>query len=299
MHSYRKQIGFTLVEIMVSLTISLFVSLFSYQIFRADHKVFVEQVEVVDMQQSTRVAMDQLVRDLRIAGAGVPTGGVYSNIGFLSPVQPGDGGEGLPDTMIVLASFNNIQSDLAAPMPNESAEIKLADASEFTEGAIAIISGATVECGESGEVFQITHISDDGQNMLQHNSNAPWNDDQKLNCTYVIPATVIMVDFRIYYIDSSDSEHPKLMLKENALDPVVIAENIENLQIVYDLLTGQKDLPDPDNPQAIRKATITLIGRTDSSDPQWNNGVHSLTGAQDQYRRLTLQSDVQVRNLNR
>jgi prepilin-type N-terminal cleavage/methylation domain-containing protein len=292
-----KLTGFTLTEIMISLTICSLLSLSAFQIFKADHKVFVEQEEVVDMQQNARVGLDQLIKDLRMAGAGVPRGGVEADIGFLNSLVPGDGGEGLPDTVKLLANFTNTESNINNPMPNESAEIKVNDANEFTVGAIAIISGNTKECGESAEVFQITHISDDGQNLIQHHQAPPWNVDQKLNCTYSPPSTVVMVTFRKYYIDSSDASHPKLILVENEGEPQIVADNVENLQLVYDLVTGETDLPDTEQPDAIRKATVELVARTDTPDPQWHNGVHTLTGVEDNYRRLTLQSDVQIRNL--
>jgi type IV pilus assembly protein PilW len=284
---------------MLSLMIFILITLFSYQLFKADHKVFIEQEEVVDMQQNARVALDILIRDLRIAGAGVPLEGVDADIGFLYPVIPGDGGEGLPDTLTVLANFNHVSSELNLKMPNESAEIKVNDSSEFTVGAVAIISGLTQECGESAEVFQITQISDDGQNLLQHHQSPPWNIDQKLNCTYIPVARVTLVNHRKYYIENADTDHPRLVMIEDAGDVQVIADNIENLQLVYNLVTGEKNESDPDNPGAIRKATITIVARTNTQDKQWNNGVHSLSGLQDNLRRLELQSDVQIRNLNR
>jgi len=291
--------GFTLTEIMISLMVFALISVFAFQIFRADHKVFVEQEEVMDMQQNARLALDQLVKDLRVAGAGVPLGGVDSDIGHLYPVIPGDGGDQSPDTLKLLASFRNIQTELSNSMPNESAEIKVDDASEFEVGAIAIIAGRTRECGESSEVFQITHISTEGQDMLQHHQSPPWNEDQMLNCSYIIPSKIYMVSYRKYYVDYSDSLHPCLVLVENEGDPQIVADNIENLQVEYDLVTGEKDVADPEDPASIRKATVEIVARTATPDPQWKNGVHSITGTADNYRRLALKSDVQIRNLNR
>jgi type IV pilus assembly protein PilW len=291
--------GFTLTEIMISLVIFLVITLFGFHIFRADHKVFVEQDEIVNMQQNARVALDQIVRDMRLAGSGVPLGGVESDVGHLEPVIPGDNGQDMPDTLVVLASFLNIQSDLSLGMANKSADIKVEDASGFVGGALAIITGHTLECGESGEVFKITQVSEDGQNMLRHAQSPPWNLDQNLRCSYVVPSRVILVNYRKYYVDSSDPVHPLLMLEQDGGAPQVVADNIENLQFVYDLVTGERDNPDPDQLGSIRKATVTLVARTDTPDPQWHHGVNSITGESDNYRRLTLNSDVQVRNLKR
>jgi type IV pilus assembly protein PilW len=300
MKERKRATGFTLTEIMISIVIFIIITLFGYHIFRADHKVFVEQEEVVDMQQNARVALDQVVRDLRLAGSGVPLGGVQSDLGPLSPVMPAASAGNLPDTVILLASYLNVQSELSDGMPESSSELKVEDSSRFFEGALCIITGHTRDCGDAaGEAFQITEISDDGQNMIQHNPNAPWNDDQKLNCTYVPPTRVILVNYRKYYIDYTDPNHPMLMLEEDARPPQIVADNIENLQLVYDLVTGEKDQPNPDYPGSIRKATVTLVARTNTPDVQWHHGINSITGENDRYRRLTLNSDVQVRNLKR
>jgi len=290
--------GYSLVEITMSLMLFSFISLFSYQIFKADHKVFVEQIEVVDMQQNARVALDQIARDLRLAGAGVPRGGVDSDAGDLYPVIPGNGGGSMPDTVRVLSNFTNTLTQLSRSMPNESAVLKVVDASEFAVGALAIISGSTREGGGSAELFQITHVSTSGQHMIQHRKSPPWNADQKLNKTYIPPSTIIMMAYRMYYIDRSDDLHPRLMIVENAGAPQVLADNVENLQFVYDLVTGERGVSDPGEPISISKVNVTVTARTDTPDPQWNNGVNSITGTADHYRRLTLSSDVKTRNLN-
>lgn len=288
--------GFSIPEIAVSLLVCSFVSLSALHIFRADQKIFVEQEEVVDMQQNARIAMDQLIKDIRVAGMGVPSGGVASDVGHLFPVIPGNGGGNIPDTITLLASFENIETQLSAPMPNESAELKVTDASEFEVGALGIIYGAVDEGGQAGELFQITHISTHGQHMLQHRKSPPWNKDQKLSYTFIPPSTIYMMSHRKYFVDSSDNDHPKLIMSENEGDPLILADNIENLQLTYDLLTGEMDLSDPQFPVLIRKVTVSLVARTNTPDPQWNNGIHSITGAGDNYRRLILKSDVFVRN---
>ena len=282
---------------MMSLVLFSVILVFSYQIFKADHKVFVEQIEVVDMQQNARIAMDQLVTDLRLAGAGVPTGGVDSDFGYLHPVIPGDGGT-MPDTIKVLSSFTNTSTELSNPMPNTSAILKVVDASGFVVGSLGIINGNTKEGGESAEAFQITHVSTSGQNTIQHRKSLPWNKNQKLNKSYRPPSTIYMITYRTYYIDSSDTNHPRLMIAENGGTPQVLADNIENLQFEYDLTTGETDVSETDEPSAIRKVTVTVVARTSTPDPQWNNGVSSINGTDDYYRRLTLTSDVKSRNLN-
>jgi len=248
------------------------------------------------MQQNARIAIDQIVRDFRIAGVGMPTVRVSSDIGYLYPVMPGDGGGNNPDTVKVIANFINVQTRLTAPMPNEGSALKVASASGFSAGSLAVVYGATQEGGVSGEVFRITHLSDTGQSLL-HCESFPWNENQALNRTYLPPSVVVNVTYRKYYIDTSDPSHPRLVVSENEETSQVLADNVENLQVVYDLITGQKNISTPGNPLFIKKATVRLVVRTNTPDPYWNNGIHSITGTSDHYRRLTLESDIQVRNL--
>lgn len=273
-----------------------FLSYFAYRVFRTNHKVFVEQEEVVDMQQNARIAIDQIVRDLRIAGTGVPTRRIESDVGPLYPLTPGDGGGNAPDTVRIIANFERIETALSQSMPNESANLIVASAAGFQVGSLAIVFGRTLEGESAGEAFQITHISTSGQPMLNHGHSPPWNSNQMLTHTYIVPSRVSYVICKKYYIDTADSSHPRLTLRENEGAAAVIADNIENLQFAYDLLTGETDLASPPNPALVRKITVTLVARTDTPDPQWNNGIHSVTGESDHYRRLVFQSDVTVRN---
>lgn len=283
---------------MISLGMCSLLVFFASHVFRLVQKVFVEQEEVIDMQQNARVAIDQITRDLRVAGSGLPIIRANSDIGYLYPVMPGDGGGNNTDTLKILANFENIRTHLTDPMPNESSALKVADASAFAPGALAIVYGATAEGGVSGEAFRITHLSTGGQDLL-HGASYPWNENQALDRTYLPPAIVVGAIFRKYYIDTADSSHPRLVISENEETTQVLADNVENFQVVYDLITGQQNVSHPQNPLLIKKVTVTVVARTDTPDPNWNNGIHSMTGTSDHYRRFTLVSDIQVRNLKR
>lgn len=64
----RRDLGFTLIELLVALSISSILIAAAYRTFTSQHKVYDVQNEVVEMQQGIRVAMDILVRDIRMAG---------------------------------------------------------------------------------------------------------------------------------------------------------------------------------------------------------------------------------------
>ena len=67
-HLRRRNMGFTIIELLVALSISSILIAAAYRTFTGQHKVYYVQNEVVEMQQGVRVAMDIMVRDIRMAG---------------------------------------------------------------------------------------------------------------------------------------------------------------------------------------------------------------------------------------
>ncbi len=95
-----------------------------------------------------------------------------------------------------------------------------------------------------------------------------------------------------YYIDASDPDSPMLMRQVSAQAPVAVAENVENLQITYDIydedtVSGTAELDDAGGtPNLIRKVNITLSTRSPRE---------SLLGGE--FQRVTLMTSVGPRNL--
>lgn len=70
-HSHRKQAGFTLVELLISLVIAGIISIGVFDIYLSFFQSTERQDQVLEMQQNARVAIDDLERDLRLAGVDV------------------------------------------------------------------------------------------------------------------------------------------------------------------------------------------------------------------------------------
>ncbi len=296
--STKSRHGFTLPETLLSLLIFSFLSFCTFQVFRTNQRVYVEQDEVLNMQQNGRVAMDWMTRDLMKVGGGVPGAGVVSSLGRLYPIIPGNSSGGLPDTIKVLVNLENTPTELTMAMASRAAAIKVERPTNFDAGSLAMICGFTEEGPVTAELFEITGISLEGGNLL-HGWSPPWNPNQNLTFTFVPPTTVSEMTVRTYYVERSDPAHPKLVVRENESTPLVVADDIENLQITYDLATGEEDVPDPVAVGWIDRVCITIVARTRDADPDWEGGLHSITGSSDHYRRMTLVSNVLVRNLAR
>jgi len=84
--------GFTLIELVVSMAITLAVTASMFAFVHAARHVFEIDLERADMQQRARVSMDALYRDLVMAGAGFQTPAV-------APFRRGDSNPDLPGSV--------------------------------------------------------------------------------------------------------------------------------------------------------------------------------------------------------
>ena len=86
----RGQSGFSLIELMVAMTITLVISGAIYGLIAGGQTAFRREPELSDRQQNIRVAMDLILRDIANAGSGLPA--------FLQAFTPGlDACAGCPD----------------------------------------------------------------------------------------------------------------------------------------------------------------------------------------------------------
>jgi Tfp pilus assembly protein PilW len=94
--------GFSLIEVMMALGITLGIGLIVFQLFRQNERVFRDQNLVIEMQQTARAVASQIADEVRMAGEGVP---VYPSR-FDSLAQEG--------AAVVLASSTNNRIDFRA-----------------------------------------------------------------------------------------------------------------------------------------------------------------------------------------
>jgi type IV pilus assembly protein PilW len=101
----KRRTGFTMVELLVALSISAVLVAAAYRTFSSQHKVYEVQSDVMEMQQSVRVAMDILTRDIRMAG-------FNSTVALSNPIaiNPVEGGiRGGTDSIAVQYQHNGVE----------------------------------------------------------------------------------------------------------------------------------------------------------------------------------------------
>ncbi len=68
--------GFTLIELLVAMVLSFIIIGAVYGTFTSQQKTYTVQDQVAEAQQNARMAMNILMRDIRMAGYGMPDGGI-------------------------------------------------------------------------------------------------------------------------------------------------------------------------------------------------------------------------------
>lgn len=96
--------GFSLIELLIAMTITLIVSGAIYGLMTAGQNAFRREPELAERQQNIRLAMDMIVRDLANAGTGLPplTQVFTQGLGDWAASPPGPSGAAHSDDLEVL-----------------------------------------------------------------------------------------------------------------------------------------------------------------------------------------------------
>jgi prepilin-type N-terminal cleavage/methylation domain-containing protein len=150
---FRK--GLTLIEVLVSLTIFLVVLLAIYQLFDTSHATYASGTKKQDVQQQARLAMDEIVRTLRMAG-------------YVSENFDATAGNELTGTARIHTGTNNFLAVFGT-----------LDESTYNPGPPAVpASHVFVYCQPAGTNTLLVKRSTDPTNALTYNCN-------NTNTTYV------------------------------------------------------------------------------------------------------------------
>ena len=267
--------GVTLIELLIALVISALLIAALYRTFIGQQKTYIVQEQVVDTQQNVRVAINKMMRDIRMAGFG-GVGDVLSQVGGVN----GFTGEITltANSTTIVGGFRQV-STLAAEAAGGQSQVTLAstaDASQFDGAAHHFISIGGTE-----------------SNIVSSRAGATLTLSNPLKLTYKItdqlgnPVSVPIFKIQaITYLCGVSDGKPVLQRNENTGGgPQPLAENIENIQFEYFDANGALTV----NPANIRMVRATVTARTDRADPDLKGG--------DGFRRRTIASNIHVRNM--
>jgi hypothetical protein len=258
--------GLTLMELLISSVLALIVAGAGLELYLNQHKTWIIEGQITDMQQNGRVAIEELSNKIMMAGYNLPNG-----------VNPIIAKNANPDTITVLYMYENrCQATITVAMAQPSSELRCdgQDISCFNQNTWGYMYDPSTL---TGEFFYITEVQA-GSNRIQHTT--------ALSKSYPVNSKVMMVNSYKYYLNNTtDPSHPKLMRMGPDMSPQVFAEDIYDLQFSYGLANGVY-VDVPATGKIVREVRITLKARTSRQDLQ-------LSG----YRNRLFTSSVKVRNL--
>jgi len=273
-HSAETNRGFSLVELMVALTLGLIILSAVSMLFVSSKKTYTSQDRQARLQENSRFAMHFIIKDLRLTGyygcvdeINPDTVNVTLNnpTGFVNNVQiPLEGLNNatvtwypsgdttlppgiLPGTDAVTVRSADASSSIYvdSEMPNSSAELKVNSVAGVSVGDIIMVS----DCA-SADVMQLTNVQTASLH-LQHNAGGaspPGNSTQKLSKAYS-PSTdgqgtrVMKFTTKQYFIAMGASGNPALFRKDNNAAAVELVDGVENMQILYGKDTDGDKVP--------------------------------------------------------
>jgi prepilin-type N-terminal cleavage/methylation domain-containing protein len=145
--------GYTLVELLIALAITLVMTAATLSLVGPAHHVFQVQPEIADLQQRARVGIDALQHDLRMAGAGMYSAGLVGPLHHaVAPVMPyrafgtgSDAARGVyfrPDAISLLfVASTASQTTLATPMRPSALDIAIENPATCPATAAGVLCG--------------------------------------------------------------------------------------------------------------------------------------------------------------
>ncbi len=263
----RNAAGITLAEAMIAIFLTGLVSAAVFKVYVDQHKNWMIQEGITDMQQNARGAIDELTRYIRMAGYNLPPG-----------INPVEGHNTDPDTIMIALCPDHGRAALEHDMlsPSEPLRCDGHNLLDFKEGQWLYIYSPD---SGGGEFFQVSSI-DAGAFEIGH-AYTP------LSISYPHGSIILPIQSMKYYIDFSDSLHPNLMLQLLGQNPVVYAEDVDDIQFKY-RMKNESVLDEPVIPSNVREILITVMTRSSQPDPDMP----------DPYRHRSFASRVNLRNLD-
>ncbi len=242
--------GFTLVEIMMAIVVTGIIVGAGFGVLIASEKATRTSGQVVDAQQSVRLAMELLSRDVKLAGygwqVGTQVGNCVTPTGTPVPIVPLDQTPAGPDTgpdqvRMVVPMTNTQVAGGAAPWTLSATTLPAFNTLQLQPGAVAAMQQAGLLTTSNtisingGYTAQVTGLS--GANGLMLATAAP------IHITFPANAQVYLLQCIQYSVSANPVQCGSVglpCLMRGPVGPgglvnnqVAIADGIEDLQLAY------------------------------------------------------------------
>ena len=304
-----KQQGFSLVELLIAMAISIIVGMAGYVIFSSSNWSYKVQEDVSEVQQNVRVAMDRLAKDIRTAGFGLPDPPFSLTIGtgtFTSPITVTNSTTA-PDTITILGigyEAGTLQSTGGCTNGSGTNLICMNTADFFSNAGVYQPTRRYISL--NGTTFiELSSAAGDHVNAAQGSMRLSSPATLYRNYPDGTPVYIIQaVQYTIVINDATasppcTSANPCLRSEDftalRGSGSQTFAENIEDIQFAYGIdvsprdgmidytspysdgafvfsATGAATLSDPSSIIAVK---ANIVGRTRNQDPKGATGFKS------------------------
>jgi prepilin-type N-terminal cleavage/methylation domain-containing protein len=229
--------GFSLIELMVALTVALGLATMTFQLFHQNERVIRDQNLIMEMQQTARVVASQISDEVRMAGQGVP---VYASTFDTVPSEA---------VAVILGSSNanriefrsglsNVETAIGSSGPVDfnigaSRSISVTSTAGFTVGKFVYISGAAANSTWTWVRAELTVVSSATLTVIPRNTGTA---DTTVH--FVSPPTVTLEEAVSIYLSSGNIRRATASNMNNPGSPTwsaanEIGKNISALTFIY------------------------------------------------------------------
>lgn len=263
--SIARHRGFSLVELMVAITIGLIILAAISAVFVSSKRSYSTQDRLARLQENARFAMQFMTRDVRMAGysgcvkdlpnvnntlnvgtnflfmMNIPLEGI-DNADSSSAWSPSGGGKPAnmkdgTDAIAIRSGDPSQITNLASAMESESDALVVSSTTGFSDNNIIMVA----DCSNA-DVLQITDVNSPALEHAANAGNTPGNSSANLGKLYDTAAQVMKFYTRVYFVANRADGTPALFLNENG-DVQELVEGVEDLQVLYGVDTDADGAP--------------------------------------------------------
>lgn len=282
--------GVTLIELLIALVISAILVAGIYRVFIHQQRTYRTQEDVADMQQNVRVAINRMIREIRMAGFGGKnenTKGdndiikVFINVNtFTNIINPANDVtvDGIiHDQITLLAAYDQIATlENVVVAGSNSFKVNFTGSTRFDQPwrRYVCINGRSSYAiiPANGDTLTLEGLATINEN---HSAGEP---------VFLVRA----IQYGLRMDNGTPVLFRDLYPETGGSQRVTVAENIEALQFRY-VLADSSEVDIPADPRQVRGIRVTLTARTQMSDPELKTGGG--------FRRRALTTYIDLRNL--
>ncbi|MCY0965536.1 PilW family protein [Parathalassolituus penaei] len=265
-----KQSGFSMIELMISMVISLVLIAGVVSVFQSNKRTYITGDALAEIQENVRIAYDYIAREVRMAGSGYSCLANVTTVqnmlnstdfdfNFAQPLEAYDNGNNLPaalsgvvksgtDALVVRGTYG-VGAKLETELDNPSASLKVTSIDPPPMGVDDIV--VVTDC-RTASIFQITNFSgngNSGSDNVVHNTGTGTPGNQTKNFIYPFQAgaTVIKTRTIAYYIGTNANGESALFQRatdQGSSDTIEVVEGIQDMQLTFGVDTNDDGLPE-------------------------------------------------------